>query len=148
MLQRIQTLFLTIALVCVALPLFDISLFTLKNGSFEIRVDAYSVNGVNYTQKHYYWLMLVFILLFLGFTIFLYKNRKLQLKLGWASFIMLFVLIGWIIVFIFFNSDYANAEKSLGFGLLSLIIALPLIYMGIRGIKKDQSLIDSLNRLR
>lgn len=148
MLQRIQTLFFATALICIALPLFGFTLFTLTTNQIEIRIDAFRVNGANYSQNHFFWLILLLTILLIVVTIFSYKNRKTQMKLGWASLIMLFVLTAWILVSIFFNPAYANTEKSIGFGFLALIIALPLIYIGIRGVKKDQALIDSLNRLR
>jgi cell division protein FtsW (lipid II flippase) len=148
MLQRIQTLFFATALICIAIPLFGFTLFTLTTNQIEISVDAFRVNGANYSQNHFFWLILVFTMLLLVGTLFSYKNRKTQMKLGWASLIMLFVLTAWIMVSIFFNPAYANTEKSIGFGFVALIVALPLIYIGIRGVKKDQALIDSLNRLR
>jgi len=148
MLQRIQTIFFTLALVCIALPLFGSALFTLINDKSEIIVDAFKVTRGPHTQNHFFWIVIVLTVLLLTITLLTYKNRKLQMKLGWTSFLLLFVLSSWIAVTIFFNPDFAKTEKSLGFGFIALIVALPLIYFGLRGVKKDQALIDSLNRLR
>ncbi len=148
MLQRIQTLFFTVALIFALLPLFGITLFSLNLMKEEITVDAFKVNGLQDAQGHYFWIVLSAAVLLLILTIFSFKNRKTQIKLAWASLVLLFVLTGWMLVAVFFNPIFAAAEKSLGLGSIALIVSIPCIYLGIRGVKKDQALIDSLNRLR
>jgi hypothetical protein len=148
MLQRVQTIFFITALILAALPLFGISLFTITSGNSEFTVDAFELNGSDLTENHYFWILLSAEILTLLLTIFSFKNRKNQIKLGWLSFILLFVLSAWIFVSIYFNPVFAEANKQLGFGIIALFLALPFIYLGIRGVKKDQALLDSLNRLR
>ena len=148
MLQRVQTIFFITALILAALPLFGISLFTIISGNSEFTVDAFELNGNNLTENHYFWILLSAEILTILLTIFSFKNRKNQIKLGWLSFILLFVLSAWIFVSIYFNPVFAEANKQLGFGIIALFLALPFIYLGIRGVKKDQALLDSLNRLR
>jgi hypothetical protein len=148
MLQRIQTVFFTVALILVLLPIFGISLFSLILNKSEITVDAFNVQGTSFSQNHFFWIILLPIILTLLLTIFSFKKRKTQLKLAWLSLILIFILTAWMLVAVFFNPYFADAEKSIGLGFISLILSLPCIYFGIRGVKKDQALIDSLNRLR
>jgi len=148
MIQRIQTVFFTIALIFAALPLSGISLFTITLGKSEIKVDAFEFNGNSLNGNHNFWILLSVVILILLLTIFSFKNRKNQIKLGWLSFVLLFVLDAWIFVSIYFNPVFAQANKRLEFGIIALFLALPFIYLGIRGVKKDQALLDSLNRLR
>jgi hypothetical protein len=148
MIQRIQTVFFTIALIFSILPFSGISLFTITLGKSEIKVDAFEFNGNGLTENHYFWILLSVASLILLLTIFSFKNRKNQIKLGWLSFVLLFVLAAWIFVSIYFDPIYAQANKELGLGIIALFLALPFVYLGIRGVKKDQALLDSLNRLR
>lgn len=148
MFQRIQTLYFIAAVIFTLLPLFGISLFNLTLNKAQIDVDAFQVEGNLIAQRHYFWVGLVLVLSLLIFTVSTFKNRKLQMKLGWSSLILLFVLTGWIVVTVFVNPVFSSAEKSIGLGIVFLFLAMPFIYFGIRGVKKDQSLIDSLNRLR
>ncbi len=148
MIQRIQTVFFTIALIFATLPLIGISLFTITPGNSEIKVDAFEFNGNGITENQSFWILLSVAILILLLTIFSFKNRKTQIKLAWLDFVLLLVLVIWIFVSIYFNPIFAEANKKPGFGIISLFLALPFIFFGIRGVKKDQALLDSLNRLR
>lgn len=74
--------------------------------------------------------------------IFLYKNRKLQLRLGVAA---LLISVLNIILFITKSKGYTG-EISL-FSLLTFAIPV-LLFLAIRGIWKDERLVKSLDRLR
>ena len=81
-------------------------------------------------------------------TIFLFKKRKLQIK---TSYILLFLLaLVYIIYFIFDQKSllttdfFLNTRLSFVFPLIAII----LVYLAIRGIKKDENLVRSLDRLR
>ena len=77
-------------------------------------------------------------------TIFLYKKRKLQINI---SYVLLFLLIlEYALYFIFDNRNIAFSE--ILFTFIFPFVSLILVYLAIRGIKKDEKLIRSLNRLR
>lgn len=83
-------------------------------------------------------------------TIFLYKNRKLQIKLCYAVLILFMLL--YILYGIFF-ALYPTTITASSNGVLLLWGALPLIailldVLAIRAIKKDEKLVRSLDRLR
>jgi len=75
--------------------------------------------------------------------IFLYKNRKLQMRTALAA-----LLISLITILLYFNYETHLPESS--FDLTALIsLAIPVfLFFAVRGIYKDQKLVKSLDRLR
>lgn len=78
-------------------------------------------------------------------TIFLFKDRKLQIKIGFA---ILAVAVLNIILYYLQTKNYVPEEWT--FDITSLItIAIPfLLFLAIRGIYKDEKLVKSVDRLR
>lgn len=82
------------------------------------------------------------------FTIFLYKNRKLQVKLAGAN--MPLVLVFYC-AFIYYAWDFMKSYPStiqIGFALALPIVALIVNMLAVRAINKDEKLIKSLDRIR
>ena len=85
-------------------------------------------------------------------SIFLFKNRPLQMNLAKLSFIasVLIIVLGGI----FFYKEYANIKAAVDtkfsgeFGLLSPVFASIFTMLSIRFIKKDEDLVRSSDRLR
>lgn len=82
--------------------------------------------------------------------IFLYKKRKLQIKIGYITIgLILFFYFTAIVYFLSITGHYENAELiGVKYGIILPIIALILNVMAISGIKKDEKLVKSLNRIR
>jgi hypothetical protein len=81
-------------------------------------------------------------------TIFLFKNRKLQIK---ATYVLLFLLgLLYALYFIFDRQGLPFTElfRQVRFTIVFPFIAFIFVYLAIRGIKKDEKLIRSLDRLR
>jgi len=81
-------------------------------------------------------------------TVFLYKKRKLQLKI---SYLILFLLILlYALYFIFDRQTLPLSElfRQVGHTFVIPLVSCVLAYLAIRGIKKDEKLIRSLDRLR
>ncbi|HEY1019574.1 MAG TPA: DUF4293 domain-containing protein [Sediminibacterium sp.] len=78
-------------------------------------------------------------------TIFLFKDRKLQIKIGFA---ILAVAVLNIVLYYLQTKNYVPKEWT--FDITSLItIAIPfLLFLAIRGIYKDEKLVKSVDRLR
>lgn len=78
-------------------------------------------------------------------TIFLFKDRKLQIKIGFA---VLAVAVLNIVLYYLQTKNYVPEEWT--FDITSLItIAIPfLLFLAIRGIYKDEKLVKSVDRLR
>jgi len=81
-------------------------------------------------------------------SIFLFKNRMLQMRL---SIINIMLMLGsYALVYYYLYTAFNEQEVTLH---ISFIAAFPLIsailtYMAFRGIKKDEKLVKSLDRIR
>ncbi len=153
MIQRIQTLFLLAALVCMLL------LFLFPYGyivSPENEIIEFFVLGTEYSGKQNeinfpilpVSINVIIVCLITFMTILLFKKRMLQIRL---SFFNLIMQLGTMILMYYF---IYNANKTLGWELqLSVMIILPLAamiftFLAIRGIGRDEALVRSVNRIR
>ncbi len=153
MIQRIQTLFLLAALVCMLL------LFAFPYGYIigpDNEIIEFYVSGtehsVNETGESFSVLpvtinvIIVSIITFV--TILLFKKRMLQIRL---SFFNLIMQLGTMILMYYF---LYNATKVMGGELnITVMIVMPLAamiftFLAIRGIGRDEALVRSLNRIR
>jgi hypothetical protein len=80
--------------------------------------------------------------------IFLYKFRKLQIKLTLTIIILEFLLIALITYYWSVYIDGYNAHLLPGFWMLFPFIIIVLSFLAYLGIKKDEILIKSYDRLR
>lgn len=137
MLQRIQTIYYLLAALLLAVPFMNIPLFTI--GSINR-----TIFGQDKQSSTDYILLLV--LLFVLFAIiFSYKNRARQITLSWFTIVLTTLALVWFYIGAISNNAQ-HVSIHIGFGL----IALSLFFqrMGMRGVKKDKKLIDSMDRLR
>jgi hypothetical protein len=86
-------------------------------------------------------------LLFLN--IFFYKNRKLQIRICVYAIILEFGQIGlmyyfWVVLF----HKLGEAEYLFRIPVLFPVLAIILTYLAFRGIRKDEILIRSIDRIR
>jgi hypothetical protein len=80
--------------------------------------------------------------------IFLYKHRKLQVKLTLAIIILEFMLIALIIYYWTVYIKSYGTQLSPGFWMFIPFIIIVLSFLAYLGIKKDENLINSYDRLR
>ncbi|NLN34374.1 MAG: DUF4293 domain-containing protein [Flavobacteriaceae bacterium] len=80
-------------------------------------------------------------------TIFLYKNRKLQMRLNGLNISLNILLIGYL-AYVLSNlpGGFANAEK--GVGLFVPFVSIVLLVIANRFISKDEKLVKSIDRFR
>lgn len=159
MLQRIQTLYLLLAIVAIALTfVFDLCQYTVGERSFVM--DLYSIVELSSSEKvatPAYSLLTVLLLtlteLILIGTLFSYKRRKLQLKLIHLNYL----LLAGTIVLLFFGMEHSverlpveNGTVSIGYGMgwLMPAVAVAFSFLAARGVKKDEELVRSVDRLR
>jgi hypothetical protein len=81
-------------------------------------------------------------------TIFLFKNRKLQMKLSVVLIMLSVLLIFGIAYYMFAFSRNYGAEIELRLNLVLPVLILVCSIFAYRGIRKDQELIKSYDRLR
>ncbi len=77
------------------------------------------------------------------FTIFIYKQRKLQL---WLTILALFISLLNIFLYFVYEKNYTTSHLALT-SVFALLIPV-FLFFARRGIYKDQKLVKSMNRLR
>ncbi len=145
MIQRIQTVFLIIANVLVALPLTGLELisYSVKDELVSMNVFSLKFLNKNRVEPSYFFLMNIFLGLFGFFVTMSYKRLKKQLNLAKIYIgLILFVCAMPIILAI------GRSDLNLGIGLYLCLSAIVFVLLAARGISKDKKLLDSLNRLR
>lgn len=147
MVQRLQSLFLLLAIVAYGLLFFfPIAQFTTADAS-----NSFSLLGItNYNSNSTLPLMIVDCLLALSclVTIFLFKKRRLQIKI---TAIILLIQIGFVAA-LFYSAD-AVAKKfdtlaQYQAGMYIALIPILFIVLAHRAIRKDEKMVSNTDRLR
>jgi len=153
MIQRLQSVYLLLTTL--------LSFLFLKNGFIAFSDESDSVinftisgisgiSGVSETLiKTLPVTLLMFIIPVVSFlTIFLYKNRRVQLILSKTllGFISAFIIA--LVVYSYIFTSRYNAELVPGIAMAVPVIQLILVVLAYRGIKKDDDLVKSYDRLR
>lgn len=144
MIQRIQSIFLLLA-AGASLGLFGLPLASGKATA----QNALLADGVFNLNDH-----IGLMIAFAGagalalIALLLFKNRPLQLRLSLIS--LLFVLggIGFGAYLLFTQAGEAIDALNIGLGTFLPLLAIILILMANRFIKKDEKLVRSMDRLR
>jgi len=131
MIQRIQTIYLLIASIAFALLSFKIPFWSL-NDEF-----MYAQND----NKLYLLLITLFVFSIIG--IFLFKKRTVQMKLLRLSILIEFVVV--VRLFLTYREFNTPLDAKVFFLLMIAFVALLLAY---RGVKKDEDLVRSVDRIR
>lgn len=145
MIQRIQTVWLLLAMLINAV-LFRIDLYTahiIQNGTD-------TITAVNVTNYYPLLIIAALITLLPLFAIFLFKNRKQQKGIVTLSIV---VTLGFIALTIMRVGNLNNATPPATGGAYSVLSVLPVVsliflFLALKGIRKDEKLVKSLDRLR
>lgn len=151
MIQRIQSIYLLLTALCMSLAIF------LPFSSYVVGDNTLVFNSFGFTlaNKQIAFMPLYPILissaLFALVSIFLYKTRNRQLMINKINYLLILLVI--VLMFIDFGSlDSALGENqtkvSYGIGMFLPVAALVFNFLANRGIKNDEKLIKSLDRLR
>ena len=154
MIQRIQTVYFLIAAFLLG-SLFFVPFAEIVGQSGEIyRIDSggFYSEGVNIPEFLFRSLHIVLLIsisiVFLLLTIFQFKHRSKQMLL---SKLIIFILLLLTVLIGFDLSRCINMVQgnySLKIYLAFPLIAIILVYIGIKAIKKDEKLLKSSNRIR
>ena len=145
MIQRIQTVYLIIAILLIASPLsgLEIMSYTIKDHTISKNVYSFHLLEKNGQEPSYYYLVNILLSLFGFYTMMAFKNLKRQLMLTRIFMGLIFFACCMPIILAIGRS--VLMQGVVFFFFLSSII---FVYLAIRGINKDKKLLDSLNRLR
>ncbi len=136
MLQRIQTIYLLLALVVTGVLPFVFPLWVIEGKDF------------------YFMQNLVFSALFALSTtlsvisIFSYKKRQNQFVMGRLNIILNLILLGLFVYGSLNLSGETPVVSEKGIGMFLPIVAIVLLALANKAIKKDEDLVKSVDRLR
>lgn len=141
MIQRIQSIWFLLAGVA--------GMLTYKLPIWSGTLQDNSLKHFLGTENLLYFAANIATVLMAFVAIFMFKNRKLQKNLGWFGLLLSVVLIG---LEVYVVSDYESTlnlkQASWKFGALMPIIMIIFFVLAIQGVRKDEKLIKSLERLR
>jgi hypothetical protein len=157
MLQRIQSLYLLIAILLLTLTLIYPLVEFISNGGDMFYLSSIGLypkeinNETNLILRPNYLLLIIdlLVLVTMGVVIFFYKRRALQIRLLYLITTIIFAFYG--AFFFYFNRALSLLNTS-SFSFKAIIIlpllSIVLIYLAIVAIRKDDNLIKSVDRLR
>ncbi len=153
MVQRLQTIYLLIAAILMAVTVFSpLATFVAEGIGKEFFYYTWGFESVVGEAFSKTWGVITFtvicaILPFIN--IFLFKNRKLQIKVG--NITTLFILFLYVTIGVYAFSIMGENSLVLvnaKYGIILPFIALICNVLAILQIKKDEKLVQSLNRIR
>jgi hypothetical protein len=149
MIQRKQTLFL------LQMLLFSVAMFFVPHQQIYTKIkltNVYLLPSANFssTKAHYLTIAINFVgIIITLLTIFLYKKRKLQVKLCYVLIFIWLVICSIIVLYPFVVITNQIIEiKTTYFGYLSTAFAIIAALLAIVFIKKDIELLKSADRIR
>lgn len=134
MIQRVQSLYM----ILLAIINF-VLIFLIDNNSASSLPKSYFGEFRFYINEYFFFeiITLLFVI-----TIFLFKKSKIQLN------VLRFIGVALVFGLINLLDERSFQDSFKDPGLYYFIISLILIFMTFKGIKKDQAIISSSNRLR
>ena len=137
MIQRIQTLYLLLAFVTTSILLFFIPLWILKDGT-----EFY------FMQSQVYTIILGLSTALTLLSVVSYKKRQNQFVVGRLNIILNLILLGLFVYRSLNLSGETPAVSEKGIGMFLPIVAIVLLVLANKAIKKDEDLVKSVDRLR
>ncbi|MGM9758855.1 MAG: DUF4293 domain-containing protein [Parabacteroides sp.] len=153
MIQRIQTVYLLVIVLLMVTTLF-LPLATLQVGEAFYSFDAAGVSSLIGETSLVYptwglFIVTVVIALIAMVTIFLFKNRILQIRLSVFNALLMIGFYAYAAFVIWqLKGEMENLQWHLKFAMAFPLISIILDYLAIRNIGADEALVRSLDRLR
>lgn len=158
MIQRIQTVYLSLAFIAIALLFFfPLAQFFSETGAFVFSVTGLKnmVPGGTDAFKPVLFLPLVIVAAGIAivalYTIFQYKNRPFQVKLtniGVLASIALIMGVFFLYIPMIEKKINIIPDYSKAYGIYLPLVALVFFVMANRAVKRDEKLVRSADRLR
>lgn len=142
MIQRIQSLWLLLSAVAIAM-LFKLPVYGGVLGTGEAK-------NLLVGQNYLLFIVAAVLVLFPAMAIALFKNRSNQKKLIWLTVLINIVFIGliWMEVGDFTQANPNFTSSVYKVGAILPIVSIVLLVLAYAGIRKDEKLIASADRLR
>ena len=137
MLQRIQTIYLLLAFVATGVLPFFIPLWTMADGKEYV-----------FMQNQVYVALFGLSTTLTLVSIISYKKRQNQFVMGRLNIILNLILLGLFVYRSLNVSGETPAVSEKGIGMFLPIVAIVLLVLANKAIKKDEDLVKSVDRLR
>ena len=137
MLQRVQTLYLILVLLLMAVLPYFFPLWTLNSG-----------------KQFYFMENILYVILFGSgstltiISIISFKKRQLQFVLGRLNIILNLILLGLFVYRSLNVSGEINSVSEKGIGMFIPVFSIVMLVLANKAIKKDEDLVKSMDRLR
>ena len=165
MIQRKQTLYMLVAVVCMTIFTFaKMFTFNAAGSSMTLYTYGYSIQemGAEPVSQLMNLRAVCMVLLaaistvLMAVNIFLFKKRELQLSLLMSQYALLVGIIGYGVYYVWsFSSIYAEsiaADSALtnvpGWSLCLPVVTLVMNFLAVRGVASDIALLRSVDRIR
>ena len=157
MIQRVQSIYLFLAILCLGATCTGLEFFRFVQSSNAFSFNVFGIEAIidGSTTEIYksipIYLSVIGMCLFMFMTLMSYKDIKRQLKWARSLIFLYFIIVVASMVYfyvggkVFFKGEFTT---ELGLGYTLLVAGLPFCFLAQLGIKKDKKLLDSLNRLR
>ena len=144
MIQRIQTIYLILAVLVSGGLIFIFSLWSNVSG-----VEIFATDQLNNDNIYMMVIPVLFLLsaLMSFAAIFFFKNRKTQIVMNRLNIVINFFLLG-IIVFLLLTLPGETAVSEKGIGSFLPLAAILFLVLANKAIIKDEKLVKSVDRLR
>ena len=139
MIQRIQTLYMTLSAIATGALPFVFELWTLKSDN--------QSTAVFLTSSAIYLSLFGLVTLLAIISIFSFKKRQNQFVLNRLTMIFNFILLGFF-VYRSLNLSGETMVSEKGIGMFLPAISIVLLVLANKAIKKDEDLVKSVDRLR
>ena len=143
MIQRIQTIYLLLASIISGVLIFVFNLWkSIEKNIFAFDLlysDSYLLKGIPIS------FIVSALLAFVA--IFLFKNRKLQFVIGRLTILINLILLG-VLIYVSLTLPGEAAVSEKGIGMFIPVLAILLLVLANKAIKKDEDLVKSADRLR
>lgn len=155
MLQRIQSIFLLLFAAAMLTVLFA-PLWSKSEGPESIKLDAYTIQHVNgddmlhEASTIYLAIGAIVCALLAIISIFQFKNRLNQMKIGALNALLVAGFMGGMVYWLFQADEWLNpgVKGTIEWGFYLPIVALGCNMLANRFIRKDEKLVRSVDRIR
>lgn len=156
MIQRIQTVYLVLALVCMTIfyfvPFGSIATQTeagLEDVSLGLYGADFTLNGeVEHFSSLPLLILLSLVVLTIVATIFLYKHRIIQIRMCIFNAVLALGCSGLAFFYLYQASEKYGTEFSTNVLVVLPIVAAIFMVLALRSIAKDEALVRSIDRIR
>jgi uncharacterized membrane protein len=153
MIQRIQSLYLALVAMVYS-SLFYLPINEMISGTHVLKLSIWGLFEITGDQEEliteaFPLLIITSISILIALvSIFLFKNRKLQMRLSNYNSILSVGMMGLMAFYVYQIATSNQTEIGFSIGLIVPVIALIFSVLAFRAIRKDELLIKSIDRIR